>query len=340
MTFKEKLSFLQLFGGEGSGAGGTGGTAGDGGSGASASGEAAADAAQSLRALGVPEKKIAKYAKYGKRANSAPAMQEAQPSGQEAQTSGQDGQQAAAAENQTAQAEEPKQDAQPKYNWDEIMKDPECNRRMQEIVQASKRKAKDAEDAMAALSPALKSLAQQNGLDPENIDYVSLAKHMTGEYDDKALELGLPRETVVKMDQQQRINEDNLNRQHIMGLIQQGEQMKDVFPNFDLRKEMENPQFRRLTSRGVNISVEDAYHLVHRKELELAQAQIVDQKAAERVQNTIRAGAARPDESGASAQASSVTQVDWKHATPKQIQEQAKRIRLAAAQGRKLRPGE
>ena len=88
------------------------------------------------------------------------------------------------------------------------------------------------------------------------------------------------------------------------------------------------------------MSVEDAYRAIHGKELELAQAQAVDRKATQRVMDTIRAGQARPDESGASAQAPSVTQVDWKHATPKQIQEQARRIRLAAAQGRKLRPGE
>lgn len=144
----------------------------------------------------------------------------------------------------------------------------------------------------------------------------------------------------MKMEQQHRINEEKLNRDHIAGLIAQGEKMKEVFPNFDLRKEMENPQFRRLTARGVNVSVDDAYRIVHRKELELAQAQIVERKATERVQNTIRAGAARPDESGSASQAPSVTTIDWKHASREQLQAQAKRIRLAAAQGRKLRPGE
>lgn len=327
MTTNKLWGFLQLFAGEGTGAGGAGSAAGDGGNDAPTSGGAAADAAQRLRDLGVPDSKIAKYGKaYANRAKKSAAPQRAE--------------QAAAAETETAQAEEAKQEKAAKYDWDEVMKDPDCNRKMQEIVQASKKKGKEAEDAMAALAPALKQLAKDNGLDPDNIDYVSLAKHMTGEYDDKALELGLPKETVVKMDQQQRINEEQLNRQHIQGLIQQAERMKEIFPNFDLRKEMENPQFLRLTSRGVNISVEDAYHLVHRKELELAKAQIVDKKATERVQNTIRAGAARPDESGASSQASSVTTIDWKHATKEQIQAQARRIRLAAAQGRKLRPGE
>ena len=339
MTLNKKWSILQLFGGEGAGAGGSsgaGGTAGDGGAGAATTGDGSADAAQRLRDMGVPESKIAKYSKaYANRAKKAAGVQPT-----ERQATG-DNKQAAAAAPETAQeAEADQKNEAPKYDWDEVMKDPEMNRRMQETVKASKKKSQAAEDAMAAMLPVLKEQAQEYGLDPENIDYVALAKHMSGEYENKALELGLPRETVVKMDQQKRIDEDQLNRRHIMGLIEQGEKMKSVFPNFDLRKELENPEFRRLTARGVNVSVDDAYNIVHRHELELAQAQIVDQKATERVQNTIRAGQARPDESGASSQASTVTTVDWKHATPEQLKEQAKRIRLAAAQGRKLRPGE
>ena len=337
MTLDAKWRILQLFGGEGAGAGsaGAGGTAGDGGAGAAASGDGTADAAQRLREMGVPESKIAKYGKaYANRAKKSAVP----PAAEHQKTD--DNQQAAAAKENAQEVETEQKNGKPKYDWDEVMKDPEMNRRMQETVRMSKKKSQAAEDALAALAPALKAQAQEYGLDPENIDYVALGKHMSGEYDSKALELGLPRETVVKMDQQQRINEEQLNRQHIMGLIEQGEKMKTVFPNFDLRKEMENPQFRRLTARGVNVSVEDAYHIVHRRELELAQAQIVDRKATERVQNTIRAGQARPDESGASSQASTVTTVDWKHATPEQLKAQAKRIRLAAAQGRKLRPGE
>lgn len=335
MTFKQKWSFLQLFAGDGAGAGGAGGTAGDGGQGASASGDATAAAAQKLRGMGVPEGKIAKYASaYGKRAKGPAAAANPEQKAAAEQAQAQD----AAAKTETAQTEETKQEA--KYNWDEVMKDPECNRKMQEIVRERTRKSREAQDALDALTPALKQIAREQGLDPENLDYTALSRAITGEYDDKALELGLPKDTVMKLDQQQRINEETMNRQHLEGLIRQGEALKAIFPNFDLRAELENPQFLRLTSRGVGISVEDAFRLVHRKELELAQAQIVDQKAAERIQNTIRAGAARPDESGASSQAPSVTQMDWRKASPEQIRAQAQRIRLAAAQGRKLRPGE
>lgn len=323
MTLKKLWGFLQLFAGDGAGSG-TGSTAADGGTGASASVDGSSDDVSVLRAAGVPESKIAKYGKaYMKRANRQTAPQ-------------QTAQQAAAATEETARTEEA---SQPKsFDWDEVMKDPECNRRMQETVQARTKKSKAAEAAMEALGPALKRLASENGLDPENIDYVALSKHLSGEYDDKALELGLPKETVARMEQQQRINAQTLDRQHIDGIFRQAEAMKTVFPNFDIIKELENPEFRRLTSRGVNVSVENAYYLVHRNELEAAQAQAVERKATQQVTNAIRAGQNRPDESGGS-QAPSVTSIDWRHATPQQVKEFASYIRSEAAKGRKVYPG-
>ncbi len=333
MKLDKKWSYLQLFADGGAGAGATGGAPGEAGA-AATSGDGSADAAQRLRELGAPENKIQKY----NRARQGTRQPEAKP-----QPPKNPPQAAAANDTKAAQTEETKDsptEQTPKYDWDEVMKDPECNRRMQETVSKSKKAAKAAEDAMAALAPALKFLAEQNGMDPEKIDYVTLAKSITGEYDDKALELGIPRETVIKMDQQQRTIEQQKTERHIQGLIQQGEAMKQIFPNFDLRAEMQNPTFVRLTSPGVGISVDDAYHLVHRKELEVAQAQVVAKQTQAQVQNAIRAGASRPDESGASSQAPSVTTVDWKHATPEQIREQGRRIRAAAAQGRYLRPGE
>ena len=63
MTYSKKWDFLQLFAGQGAGAGGSagdGGTSGNGGGDASAPGVAAVDAAQRLRDMGVPESKIAR----------------------------------------------------------------------------------------------------------------------------------------------------------------------------------------------------------------------------------------------------------------------------------------
>ena len=328
MTLENRWRMLQLFadGGGAGGSSGAGAAAGGEGGAAATSGEGSADAAQALRNMGVPEVKLAKYAKaYQKRANrQASAAPTAEANAQ-----------AAAATNGDTQAEAVK----PAYNWDEVMKDPEMNRRMQDVVKASKKKSQAAEDALSALAPALKAQAEEFGLDPENIDYAALGKYMSGEYEQKALETGLSRETVASMDKQQRINSESMARQHIQKLIAQGEEMKKVFPNFDLREEMKNPAFVRLTSQGVNVSVEDAFYLVHRKELEQRTAQVVERKATQRVQNAVKAGAARPTENGSSAQSPSVTTIDWKHASREQLDAQKKAIRLAAAQGRKLMPG-
>ena len=168
MTFNEKWRILQLFAGEGAGAGsaGAGGTAGDGGAGAAASGDGTADAAQRLREMGVPESKIAKYGKaYANRAKKSAVP----PAAEHQKTD--DNQQAAAA-NENAQAEETEQkNGAPKYDWDEVMKDPEMNRRMQETVRMSKKKSQAAEDAKTAEEAAEEELpALPSGDEPEIIE--------------------------------------------------------------------------------------------------------------------------------------------------------------------------
>jgi len=327
----QKWHFLQLFAGEGAGASGAGGAAGDGGAGAATAGAEAVDAAQTLRASGVPESMIRKYGKaYEKRARAAAPVAKA--------TENAD-QQAAAATEESATTEQPQQQT-PKYDWDEVMKDPDMAKRFREAMQDRGKKSKQAEDALAALMPALKSIAQEHGLDPENIDYIALGKHMSGAYEDEALKKGLSTETVARLDKQQRTVEEEKLRQHTKKIFQQAEAMKQVFPDFDINKEAENPVFVRLTSPSVGLSVEDAFYAIHRKELEKVQAQVVAQRTQQQVQNAIRSGSARPDESSGAVNASSVITRNWRNATKEELAEQAKRIRLAAARGEKLRPGQ
>jgi hypothetical protein len=129
-------------------------------------------------------------------------------------------------------------------------------------------------------------------------------------------------------------------QQHFMKLEQQGDAMKKVFPNFDLRKELENPAFFRMTSPNVGISVEDAYYAVHRNEIQTAAMQVTAQKTAEKISNSIQSGSRRPDESGTSSQAPSVSTFDYRNASREQREAIKKRIREAAARGEKLYPGQ
>ena len=336
MDQNNKWLNLQLFAGEGTG---------DGGGEGAATGESAVDAGQQrLRELGVPEDKIRRRAQRSAPKLPAGAVRTA-PQAQEQQTN----EQAAAAENPT----EEKTDKSARMSWDDIMKDPEYNKQMQLTVQSRLRNAKGAEEALGKLTPALEVLARQHGLDPANIDYDALAKKISDDdsfYEDKALEMGVSVETAKKFDQEERDTarqkrqeeqtiEQQKFQQHIMRLEQQGEAMKKVFPNFDLRKELQNPAFARMTSPNVGISVEDAYYAIHRNEIQTASMQVAAQKTAQKISNSIQAGSRRPQENGTSGQAPSVTTFDYRNASPEQRNALKAFIRSEAAQGRKVYPG-
>jgi hypothetical protein len=332
---------LQLFA-EGAGASGEGGGEG------TPSGENATVAAeQRLRELGVPEDKIRKRA--SKVASRMPSQAvKTEPVAQKTEETKEE----SASPNETP-TEEPKE-TPARMSWDEIMKDPEYNAKMQETMRNRLKTAKTAEENLNKLTPTIELLARKYNLDPNNIDYDALNKAVNDDddyYENKALEMGVSVETAKKIDKQERdtareqaqaertIQEQRI-QQHFIKLEQQAEAMKKVFPNFDLRKELQNPAFARMTHPNVGISVEDAYYAVHRNEIQTASMQVAAQKTAEKISNAIQAGSRRPDEAGTSSQAPSVSTFDYRNASREQREALKKRIRDAAVLGEKLYPGQ
>ncbi len=332
--FKIKWLNLQLFAGEGAG--------GSGGEGAS-QGENSVDAGhQRLLELGVPADKIRKNRAYKVNTPAAKPAAAEQSAAQE-----QKPEQAAAAENPT---EENKTDAPTRMSWEEIIADPEYNKQMQATIQARLRSAKGAEETLGKLTPALELLARQHGQDPANIDYDALVKAISDDdsfYEEKALEMGVPVETARQIDQmerdtarQKREKERTLEQekvdQRFNQIYQQSEEMKKVFPNFNLREELKNPVFARMMAPDMPFTVEQAYHAVHYKELQTAAMQVAAQKTAQKISNDIQAGNRRPDENGTSGQAPSVTTFDYRNASREQREALKKRIRS----GEKIYPGQ
>ena len=348
---KNKWFWLQLFAGEGGGAaGGTGASGGEGGGDGAVSGanDGLAAEDQRLRELGVPEEKLRKRAKRASAKLPEGAVRTAP---MEAQEQKPQEQVATAEENPTEDKTE--QTTPARMSWDEIMADPEYNKQMKLTVQSRLKDAKKAEESLAKLTPALELLARAHKLDPANIDYDALAKKISEDesyYEDLALEKGITVEAAKRIDQQerdtarqQREEAQNLEQQkirnHFVKLEQQGEALKKVFPNFDLRTELQNPVFARMTSPNVGVSVEDAYHAVHRKEIMQAGMQVTAQQTAQKISNAIQAGSRRPDENGTTGQAPSVTTFDYSKASREQREALKKKIRAAAARGEKLYPG-
>lgn len=320
-----KWLFLQLFadGGEGDGAAETGDNA---------ASPAAGD--DRLRELGVPEsvlqRRAQREAKYGKRA--VPAKVAAAPK------------------------EEPKEAPKEsqKKTFKELMDDPEYNQEMQRTVQQRLGKAKAAEDNMKALAPAIELLTRRYGLDSENLDISALVKAISDDdsyYEDKALELGVPVETAKQIDkterdsarqkrEEERTLEQQRIEQHFAKLQEDAAKLKEAFPAFDLRTELQNETFVRLTAPGSGLTVEDAYFALHREEIQNAQNASIARNTAMKMANAVRSGTARPSENGTSSQAPSVTTFDYSRASKEERDALKARIRAAAARGEKLYPGQ
>lgn len=329
---KIKWFLLQLFA--------DGASGGDGGGEGAEAGETAVVAGQQrLKELGVPESKIRKNRAYKFGTPSAEAVRKAEPQEKPQQEV------AAPAEQKDSQ-----QEAQSTHrmSWDEIVKDPEYNQELQKLIKARLRESGAYKEAMEALDPALELLARQYGIDPGKKDYKALAQKITDDdhyYETKAMETGDSVETVKKLEQQeaelnrfrrqeaQNLETQKINR-HFAILEQQGEALKAKFPGFDLRMELQNPVFARMTAPDSGLTVEDAYYAVHRAEIQSAQAKVIADQTAKQMANSIRSNAARPDESG-SRQGSSTVSFDYSKASRQQREELKRRIRS----GERILPG-
>ena len=341
---------LQLFGGEGAGSAGAGTSGEGGGDGVQTGDNGAVDAVQQrLKELGVPEDKIRKRARKATAGMTAQTTQTAatdQPTEKAAADS--------APAKQDIPATEETQSAPAKLNWEEITKHPEFNKRIQTIVSSRLKSERSAEEALGKMAPAIEVMARKYGLDSQNMDYGALAKAINDDdayYEDKALEMGVSVETAKKVDQmerdrerqnamQQRTIQQQMIQNHFVKLEQQAEAMKKTFPSFDLRTELQNPAFARMTSPNVGISVEDAYYAVHRNEIQTASMQIAAQKTAEKLSNAIQSGSRRPNESGASSQAPSVSTFNYAKASREQREAFKKDLRVRMARGEKVYPGQ
>ena len=222
----------------------------------------------------------------------------------------------APAEGQAAADPDPKN----RLTWEQILKDPEYNAQLQKIIRARVKEEGRNKAILDTLDPALRQLAARHGLDPENLDHAALAEAITRQ--------NQPQETP-----QQRF------MAHIRKLQHQAQDFQTVVPGFDLRQELRNPLFARLTSPGVGLSVEDAFYAVHRKAMQEKSMEAAAQQATRMISNAIASGSHRPEESGTAAQAPSVSRFDYRNATPEQRKQLKDAIRKAAAEGRKLYPG-
>lgn len=95
---------------------------------------------------------------------------------------------------------------------------------------------------------------------------------------------------------EEKSQQEQMFEAHLQRLAEQAEQLKAIYPDFDLERELQDERFQRLTSPNCMVSVEDAFYAVHHAEIEAAQMQYATQRTANKIANAVRSGSLRQTE--------------------------------------------
>jgi len=123
-------------------------------------------------------------------------------------------------------------------------------------------------------------------------------------------------------------------RGHLASLAVQAESLRAELPGFSLREALEDPDFLRMTSPAVGLSVRRAWYALHGAELRRAAAE----EAARGVTAGIASGALRPREGGRGLAAGALVESDPRRWSRARREDVRRRVLEAAARGEKVYP--
>ena len=191
------------------------------------------------------------------------------------------------------------------------------------------------QEQLDAVSPIIDLLRDRYGVTDGDMDKLMAAmEEDDGYWQEAADEQGM---TVEQFKQFKRYERENaeLNQQiramqqqdaadnQLRQWWQQGEQLKQQYPSFDLNREAQNPEFLRLLRSGV--PVDHAFKLLHMDEIMQGVAADTAKAAERQITANIRARGARPAEAGASGKASFTVKNDVSKLSKKDRAEIARR---------------
>ena len=103
------------------------------------------------------------------------------------------------------------------------------------------------------------------------------------------------------------------------------EEVKALYPSYDLRAEMANPEFVKLLNSG--FSPQRAYESVHINDIVSQAMKYATDTSAKNLTNSLIANGKRPIENGNAAQSAAVSKIDVSNLSPKQMDEYIRRAR-------------
>lgn len=180
-------------------------------------------------------------------------------------------------------------------------------RDIQSAIRDRFKNQQDVSEQLNALEPMLKVLRERAGVE-SNEELIHHVMDDDSLYEEEASEAGMTvaayrqfMEMKKERDEKAQLLQEDIERQmirnHFDKLTQQAEEFKKQFPDFDLQKTLQNdPNFVRLTSPTVGLSVRDAYFALHHDELAPQMMAYGMERAKQQMGQTIQAQRRRPAE--------------------------------------------
>ena len=209
--------------------------------------------------------------------------------------------------------------------------------RMQDTIKNRLKGQKETVEKYEALAPTLETLAKKYGVDASDIKALNKAiEEDDAYYEEEALEMGVTVEQLKEIKKLKRENAE-LNKlrdeqnakeaaeKKVAGWMKESEQVKAIYPQFDLKGELQNPKFVDLL-RVPGVDVRTAYELTHKDEIIAGAMQFTAKTVEKKIADKIAANGARPTENGLNSQSASLTKSDVSQLSKEELLDYQRRV--------------
>ena len=215
--------------------------------------------------------------------------------------------------------------------------------RMQDTIKNRLKGQKEIVDKYNALSPMFETLSKKYGVDASDPEAIMKAiEEDDSYYEEEALEKGISVEHLKEIRKMERENaelkklrdEQNAKEaaeKRVAEWMEESKQVKAIYPQFDLKSEMQNSKFVDLL-RVPGVDVRTAYELTHKDEIIAGAMQFTAKTVEKKIADKIAANGARPTENGLNSQSASQTKSDVSQLSKADILDFQRRI----ARGEKI----
>lgn len=193
-----------------------------------------------------------------------------------------------------------------KASFEELIKGEykeDFQKKMQQVINRRFAETRRLSERLDRTKPILDMVSSRYGLNSDDIDGLLRAlENDESYYEQEAINRGMDvsqLKQIKMMELENRRLREQVERSHqkeesdriYMRWIDESEQMKDIYPDFDFRTEVQNEDFASLLKNGIDVKT--AYEVIHKDEIITGAMAMTAQKVREKVANDIRSNGNR-----------------------------------------------